>query len=126
MGEVLLRHEVVRLDGTLDVLAVDTNSDTHEHVLGSLGDLAVDAEEVGTLERLEAEEVVVEVALVDDGRVELVLVLHDDLVGGVRDHGAVTAILGVDVLVERLTTWLKFLLVSLCRLLMAIRAARTA
>ncbi len=67
-----------------------------------------------------------EVALVNDCRVELILVLHDNLVSAVRDHGAVLAILGVDVLVEVLNGLAEVLLVSLCKLLIAIRAARTA
>ncbi len=46
--EELLRHEIVGLDGAFDVLAVDTNSDTHEHVLGTLSNLAVNTEKVGS------------------------------------------------------------------------------
>jgi hypothetical protein len=45
---------VVRLDGALDVFTVDADGDAHEHVLGPLGNFAVDAEQVGPLERLEA------------------------------------------------------------------------
>jgi hypothetical protein len=44
--EVFVGHVVVGLDSGLDVAAVDANSDTHDHVLRSLGDFAVDAEEV--------------------------------------------------------------------------------
>ena len=50
-----MRHEVVGFDGAVDVRAVDTNGDTHEHVLGTFGDTVVDAEEVGAFESFEAE-----------------------------------------------------------------------
>ena len=46
MGEVTLGHEVVRLNGALNVASMDTDSDTHEHVLWSLSDLAVDPQEI--------------------------------------------------------------------------------
>ena len=46
VGEVSLGHEVVRLDDFLDVSAVDTDSDSHNHMLRSFGDPAVDSEQV--------------------------------------------------------------------------------
>ena len=55
MGEVAVRHEVVGLEDALDVVAVDAHRDAHDHVLRALSDTAVDAEEVGALERFEAE-----------------------------------------------------------------------
>jgi hypothetical protein len=45
-------------------------------------------------------QVVVEVAVKDDGRVELLLVLHDGLVRLLGDHGREPVVLGVDVRVE--------------------------
>ena len=50
--EHALRHEVVRLDRGGQVALVDADRDAHEHVLRSLDDLAVDAEQVGPLEGL--------------------------------------------------------------------------
>lgn len=81
VSEVSLGHEVVGLEDAVEVAAVNTDSDTHDHVLGTLGGAAIDAEKVGPLEGLEAEVVVVEVAVVDDGGVEDFGVLLDDLVG---------------------------------------------
>lgn len=43
---------------------------------------------------------VIEVAVVDDCRIELIGVLHDDLVSVVGDHGCGLVGLGVDVMVE--------------------------
>ena len=90
--EELLRHHVVRLDGVVDVLAVDANGDAHEHVLRPLHHLPVDLEQVAPLERLEAEVLVGEVAVVDDGGVEAVGVLLDDLVVELGDHGGGLAV----------------------------------
>ena len=63
-------------------------------------DLAAHLEEVGLLESLEAEVVVLEVTVVNDGRVELVLVIPDDALELVRNERAVLARLGVDVPVQ--------------------------
>ena len=77
VGKPTLRHHVVGLDGALDVVLVDPDRDAHEHLLRALGHLPV--EEVGALERLEPEVVVAEVAVVDDGGIELLGVGLDDL-----------------------------------------------
>ena len=69
-------------------------------MLWSLRDLFSDLEQIRSLECLEAEVLVVEVSVVDDGRVKLVCVSHDAFVGFFRDHGRVFACLGVDVVVE--------------------------
>lgn len=71
VGEVTLRHEVVRLQDAVDVRAVNSDSDTHEHVLRSLSDLAIDAKKVRSLECLEAEVVL-------KGREESALTLRID------------------------------------------------
>jgi len=69
MSKVALRHQVVsnnkstlgieyarahpRLNNTVDIAAMDTDSDAHEHVLRSLGNASIDPQEVGPLECLE-------------------------------------------------------------------------
>ena len=50
--EVLLGHEVVRLDGGRDVRLVDADRHAHQHVLRPLDDLPVDLEQVGALQSL--------------------------------------------------------------------------
>lgn len=40
---------------------------------------------------------ILEVSLVDDGTIQLLLVLHNRLVGSLRDHRAGSAVLGVDI-----------------------------
>ena len=54
MGEVAFGHEVVGLDGAINVVLVDTNGNSHEHVLRSLCCSSVDLEQVRTLEGLES------------------------------------------------------------------------
>lgn len=46
MGEISFRHEVVGLDHFGNVGTVDTNSDSHDHVLRALDNLAIDPEKV--------------------------------------------------------------------------------
>jgi hypothetical protein len=41
VGKVPLAHQVVGLDDLVNPLAPDTNSDTHDHVLRTFGNLAV-------------------------------------------------------------------------------------
>jgi hypothetical protein len=98
--EELARHEVVRLERALHVVLVDADGHAHEHVLRPLGDLAVQAQQVRALERLEAEVLVVEVAVVHNRRVELVGVPHHHLVRALRDHGRLLPVLRVDVVVQ--------------------------
>ena len=59
---------------------MDADGTAHEHVLGTFDDLALDLEEVGALQGLEPEEVVVEVAGVVKFGVDLVSVLLEDVV----------------------------------------------
>ena len=66
MRKGLFRHVVVRLNRAGNVLAVNTNSHTHQHVLWTFGHFAVNAQKIGTLQRLKPKEVVMEVAFVDN------------------------------------------------------------
>jgi hypothetical protein len=100
MGEVSLRHQVVGLDDLVDVAAVDADSYTHDHMLRSLDNLAIDAEEVRPLEGLETKVVVRKVSVVDDRGIEDILVVHYDLVDIIGDHRRVLIGLGVDPVVE--------------------------
>lgn len=63
VGEITLRHEVVALDDGRQVAPVDADADPHEQVLRALGHLAVDAQQIRPLERLEAKVVLSAVSL---------------------------------------------------------------
>ena len=67
VDEVSLRHIGVCLNCAFDVVAVNADSDAHEHVLRPFSDLAIETKEIRAFEGLEAEELVVEIALIDDG-----------------------------------------------------------
>lgn len=66
MSEVSLRQIIVCLNDFINVLLVDGDSNSHEHVLGTLGDLAVDFHEVTAFQSFEPKEIVVEVSVIDD------------------------------------------------------------
>ena len=55
MRKVTLRHEVVGLDNPFDILAMDANSDTHDHLLRPLSYSTIDSEQIGSLEGFETE-----------------------------------------------------------------------
>ena len=101
VGEPALGHQVVGLDRTLDVILVDADGDAHQHLLRAFGHFAVELEQVGALERLESEVVVAEIAVVDDGGVQLFGVGLDDLHDVVGDEAGVLSghrvLVGVEV-----------------------------
>ena len=96
VSEVALRHQVVGAKRAVDVLVVDAHGHAHEHVLGALGHLAVEAKQVGALERLEAEVVVIVIAAVVDVPVEALRVGHNDGVHIFRNERRVLAGLRVN------------------------------
>ena len=49
MGEVALRHEVVGFYNVINITSVNTDGDTHDHVLWPFGNTVVDAKEIRTL-----------------------------------------------------------------------------
>jgi len=55
--EITFGHEVVPLNNSIKVRvrAVDSDSDSHNHVLRSFGYASVNAEEIGAFEGFEAE-----------------------------------------------------------------------
>lgn len=55
MSEVPLRHEIVSLDDTVNVPAVNTDSNTHDHVLRTFSNPTIEAEKVRTFKSLETE-----------------------------------------------------------------------
>ena len=96
MREQLFRHHVVRVDSVIDVLAVDPDGHPHQHLLRSLGNFPVDLEQIRPFKSFETKILVAEIAVVDDGGVETVRVLLDDLVMLLGDHGGRPAV-GLDV-----------------------------
>ena len=112
MCKVTLRHQVVCFDDTLDIVVMNADGHTHEHVLGAFSNASIDAKEIGSLKGLEPEagrvledcvapqmrdsQVVMEITIVDDGRVEGSRVLLDDLVGLFRYHARRLPILWID------------------------------
>ena len=67
MCEPTVTHEVVCLNGGVDVFFVNANGHTHEHVLWTLCNAAVYAQQVAALKGFETKEVIPKVAVVNDG-----------------------------------------------------------
>ncbi len=66
MGEPTFRHQIVCLFDLLKVIEVDAECNPHQHVLGSLGNLAIQSQQVGALKGLEAEIIVIIIARIID------------------------------------------------------------
>lgn len=56
--------------GCFDILSMYPYGNPHEHVLGSLGNLPINFEQVRSLQCLETKVLVAEVTVIDYGRVE--------------------------------------------------------
>lgn len=95
VGKVTLRHEVIGLDSTINVTSMNTDRDAHEHVLWSLSDPIVNSEQIRAFKSLEAEVLVMKIAIVDDGGVEDRSVVPDNLISLIRDHACSLAIFRV-------------------------------
>jgi hypothetical protein len=102
MSEPTLREQMVGFNGRFDIVFVDTDSDTHKHVLRALYNTAIDAEEVGTLEGFETKVIVIKITIVDNFRVQTFLVVHDYLENVLSDQGSRVLGLGVDMAVHDL------------------------
>ena len=100
MSKVLIRHKVIRLDDSFNIIAVYSNSHTHDQVLWSFCDFTVEAEKVRAFQRLEAKVLIVEISIIYDGRVKLVCMFHDTLIGSLGNHRRWSVVARVDVVVE--------------------------
>ena len=78
MCEPLLAHQVVGLKSSLQIIEMNANRAPHEHVLGPLGHLTVDFEQVGPLKRLKAEEVVLKISRIVNHFINALIVVLDD------------------------------------------------
>ena len=105
VDEVSLRHIGVCLSCAFDVVAVNADSDAHEHVLRPFSDLAIETKEIRAFEGLEAEVLIMEFAFVDDGRVEEFGALHDRFVHRLADHTSRDAVLGIYLNSVRFWAW---------------------
>ncbi|KAH3661623.1 hypothetical protein OGAPHI_006472 [Ogataea philodendri] len=102
VSEELLGHQVVGLDDLWNVVAVNTNGNTHNHVLRSFSNFSVNLEQVRPFQSLETKIVVREVSVVHDCRVELFCVLLNNLVSLLGNHWRVLTVLWVHVSVQLL------------------------
>ena len=100
VGKVPLAHEIVGFEGFGDVFVVDTNGNSQQHVLRTLCDFTVQAEQVGTLECLETEVIVVVITGVINVIVERFCVFHNDAIDFLRNERSMLAGLWIDVFTE--------------------------
>lgn len=79
VSKVLFGQQVVRFDGSLpllsratylNVVAVDANGHSHQHLLRTLCDPAIQTQQVTSLQSLEAKVVVIKISFINNSRVE--------------------------------------------------------
>merc|ERR1719424_1707877 len=97
MGEESPGHQIIGLYRSCNISAVNTTSDTHQHVLRTLNDLVMDTEKVGFLQCLEAKVVVAIIASVVNRLVQLCCFRLDEVPHIFGNQRCITALL-VDVL----------------------------
>ena len=100
MSEVFVGQEIIGFNDSGNIITMNANSDTHEHVLGALGNLSVHLEEIRLFQGLESKVLKVEITIVNDSSIEFILVFHSDLVGLLAYKGGRKPSLGVLVVVE--------------------------
>ena len=104
MRKPLLAHQIVSLEGGVEVVEMDADRTSHQQVLGPLDDLIIHTQEVGLLKRLKAKEVVIEVSRVVNHFVDFLVILLDDIVDVIGEEGSrsVTPVFVVEENVSRL------------------------
>lgn len=116
MSKVTLGHEIIGFDDAFDVIAMHFDGDAHNHVLWAFCDASIDTKEVRSFKRLETKaeshlelyesvrgshlQVVAKVTVVDNGRVEHLSVILDNIIDFFGNHSGGLVVLGIDVSVE--------------------------
>ena len=86
MSEQFFRHHVIRLYGSIDVIAMDADGDPHQHVLRTLNNLAINFQQVASLKGFETKILVVKIALINNGGVQSIGIFSDDFVMFLGNH----------------------------------------
>lgn len=70
------------LDRWFDIFAMDTNRNSHQHVLRSFSNFSIDFHQIWAFKSFESKIVVIEIATILDSAIKFILISHDDLVSG--------------------------------------------
>jgi hypothetical protein len=100
MSEPEVTHHIVGFEGGLEIVEVNADTDSHQHMLRSLYNLFSIFHQIRALERLEPEIVVVEVPREIEVLLDLLSVFLDHSVHVVGQHGSGAAHLVLDLRVE--------------------------
>lgn len=78
MGEPALRHQMVCVQCRINVVFVDADGNSHEHMLRSLNNLPCNLEEIRSLQCLEPKIIIVEISVVYDFTVQKSSILKQE------------------------------------------------
>lgn len=88
MSEVFFAHQIIGLYGGLDVISVNANRHSHDHVLRSFNDFSVDLEQVTAFKSLEAKEIIVKVPGEVDDFVQFFVMSDHELIDFIVKEGS--------------------------------------
>ena len=80
MSEPPLTHKIVSLNDGVNILLVNANSHSHDHMLWSLYNFAMNFQKIRPLKGLEAEIVIVPVSSIIKSTLQSFFVFADDLI----------------------------------------------
>ncbi len=92
MSKPLLRHQFICLKSIFKILLVNSERNSHQHVLRALNHLLVDSHQVRlALKRLEPEKVIIEISREVDLLLDFLFILRNYFENFVREERAVLA-----------------------------------
>lgn len=93
MSEEFSAHQVVGLNCQFNVIFMNSQGNSHEHMLGSFYNFSIDFEKVSSFKSFEAKEIESKVPLKVNGFVDFLVMLMNDLVNPVREKGSFSSTL---------------------------------
>ena len=126
MSKVLLTGQLVRLQCCVQVVEMDTQGNSHQHLPRALHNPSIHAQQIGTLQRLKSKVVVIKIPAIHNCIIESLRILHHHFIKLLRNQGRFLLGLGVHIVKQTLDVFREAALVSLWRLLTAILPAKMA
>ena len=77
MSEPTLRHHVVCFDNRINIILVNSNSNSHQHMLRPFYNLPLNFQKVGPLKGFEAEIIIVKISIIYDLAVQTSRILKE-------------------------------------------------
>ena len=87
MSKPELTHEIISFKRSLKIMFVDTETNSHQHVLGALNNLTVRSKEVSLFERLKSKIIIIKVTGINKFRLYQLSVVPNNFIHILSQHG---------------------------------------